>query len=1205
MKKTFFFLLILFLAKGITTFAQTNVPGGIVSGTWTLDGSPYNIQGSIQIPNDSALIIQPGVTVNFQGAYKLNVQGQLLAIGTITDTITFTSADTTAGIRGIRFDNTPVTNDTSKIIYCKLQYGTSDYALFFNNFSKAIISKCNISHCSGYNLSGGVGIYCYNSSPIMSYNLISHNSSTGIWGDWGCNSIITYNNISNNSGSGIRCAHSNAIISNNIISNNSGGEGGGICCNDYSIPTITNNIIINNSATYGGGICFHNTNSNMNPNLYNTIIWGNTASSGGSQVFLGDEENDPNFYYCDVQGGSAAFDVNGNTYTGTYQNNLNADPLVVTPSGGSGTGYNGVIADWSLQNISPCIDAGKPFDTVQLFKYPATDIAGNIRVTVCRIDIGAYEYQTGIPLAISLSISQPILCNGSATGEIVAVASGGTSPYTYLWSNGQTTFNVTGLVAGNYTVTVSTASYGCTLTKSITITQPTAIAIDAGTDTSIICDGTVQLDAQPKWVTLNNGVTAPLYSVFFTDSDTGYAVGGSGGGEAAIILKTTNGGSNWTSQTNPSNFRLYSVYFTNTNTGYAVGDQGIILKTIDGGTNWAYVQTIGSINFLSSIYFINNDTGYACGQGVSTSAEIILKTIDGGTNWTTQTSGNNISLNSIYFLDANTGYAVGDMGIILKTINGGINWTTQTSGNNNNLKSVYFTDTNTGYAVGMFGTILKTSNGGTNWTVLTSGTTYDLNSVYFPNTNTGYAVGGNETILKTINNGTNWTALTSVTTYDLNSVYFPNTNTGYAVGNNGTILKLYVLSNYTGNDTLTYEWSPSTGLNYDTIPNPTATATSNTTYYVTVTTSNGCTAIDSVTVNVDPLTINGTNASTICGDSTTLNTTTNYTGTGTLTYSWVPVTGLNNSSIANPVATIDSNQTYTVTVTTPNGCVATDDVYVTLIPMNAPEICIVGVDSTNKNMVVWNKPFSLAIDSFHIYRETNITDVYERIGVVPYDSMSIFVDALSQPDVQSNKYKISILDDCGIESAQSDFHKTMHLSINQGIGNTWNLIWEPYEGFTVSTYNIYRGTDADNMVLIGSSPGGNTQYSDVSAPSGYVYYQVEVMSPNLCDPSKSYNSSLSNIATNNPNAINDSYANETNIYIYPNPASDAITLNINNANNGDWILNIYNVMSLLIKTEVLKPNQHELDISNLYNGIYILEIISNNFTVRQKLIIQR
>ncbi len=1199
MKKIYLHAVVIFILNASTTLAQTNVPSGSVSGTWTLDGSPYNIQGSIQIPDDSTLTIQPGVIVNFQGAYKLNVQGQLLAIGTIIDTITFTSADTTEGIRGIRFNNTPATNDTSKLIYCKLQYGTSDAALYFYNFSKAIISKCNISHCSG------VGIYYYNSNIIISYNLISHNSSSGIWGGWG-NSIIAYNNISNNSGSGILCAYSNAIISNNIISNNSsGGEGGGICCNDYSTPIIINNVIINNSASYGGGICFHNTNSNKNPNLYNTIIWGNTASSGGSQVYLGDEENDPNFYYCNVQGGSAAFDVNGNTYTGTYQNNLNADPLFVAPSGGSGTGYNGIIADWSLQNISPCIDAGNPFDTVQLFKYPATDIAGNIRVTVCRIDIGAYEYQTGIPLAISLSISQPILCNGSATGEIVAVASGGTSPYTYLWSNGQTTFNATGLVAGNYTVTVSTASYGCTLTKSITITQPTAIAIDAGTDTSIICDGTVQLEAQPKWVTLNNGVTAPLYSVFFTDSDTGYAVGGFGGGTAAIILKTTNGGSNWTSQTNPSNFCLYSVYFTNTNTGYAVGDQGIILKTIDGGTNWVYVQS-GSMNFLSSIYFINNDTGYACGQGISTSAEIILKTIDGGTNWTTQTSGNNISLNSIYFLDANMGYAVGDMGIIIKTINGGTNWATQTSANNNNLKSVYFTDADTGYAVGMFGTILKTSNGGTNWTALTSGTTYDLNSVYFPNTNTGYAVGDNETILKTINNGTNWTALTSETTYDLNSIYFPNTNTAYAVGNNGTILKLYVLSNYTGNDTLTYEWSPSTGLNYDTIPNPTATGTSNTTYYVTVTTSNGCTAIDSVTVNVDSLTINGTNASTICGDSVTLFTSTNYTGTDELTYLWLPTEGMDNAGIASPTVLINANQVYSVTVTTPNGCVATDDVSVSIIPMNTPEICIVGVDSTNKNIIVWNKPVSSAINSFYIYRETNITDVYQKIGDVNYDSLSIFVDTNSYPDVQSNKYKISIKDGCGLESNTSMEHKTMHLSINQGMGNTWNLIWESYEGFTVSTYNIYRGTDPTNLTLIGSTPGGgSTQFTDNSAPAGYVYYQVEIISPNSCNPSKSYNSSRSNIATNNGSGIDENnYASDL-FSIYPNPATDIVTLNIDNVNNANFTLNIYNVIGKLVRSELLKQNQQQINVGDLSNGTYMVEIKSKGLTERQELIIQR
>ncbi len=786
MKKIFLLVGVILSLYASMSIASTIVPGGIVSGTWTLAGSPYLIQGNIQVSNGTNLTIEPGVTVNFQGAYKLTVLGQLLAVGTITDTIAFIG-DTTHGIRGIRFYNTSATNDTSKIVYCKLQYGTSDYALYLYNFSKVIISNCNISYCTKYNLSGGVGIYCYNASPVITYNLISYNSSYGIWGDWCLNPIIAYNNISNNSGSGIRCSGGHPIISDNIISNNSGGEGGGICCNDYSTPTIINNVITNNSATYGGGICFHNTNSNLNPFLYNTIIWGNTASSGGSQVYLGDEENDPNFYYCDVQGGSAAFELNGNMYTGTYLNNINTDPLFVAPSGGSGTGYNGVIADWSLQNSSQCIDAGNPFDTVQVFRYPATDLVGNPRVTVCRIDIGAYEYQTGVPLAVSLNISQPILCHGAATGEISAVVSGGTLPYTYLWSNGQTTADITGLTAGDYTVTVSTSSYGCTLTENITITEPTPISVDAGADKTIICGETTQLDAQPKWVTLNSGVTAPLYSVFFTDANTGYAVGGFGGG-AAVILKTTNGGSDWVSQANPANcWRMYSVYFINADTGYATGDQGVILKTTDGGTNWAYVQTIGSINSLKSVYFINKDTGYACGQGVAEGGGTIIKTTDGGTNWTTVISGVLTSFNSIYFLDANLGFAVGDMGVIYKFANGG--WTTQTIGNNDHLKSVYFTDEDTGYAAGSLGKIWKTTDGGTNWDQQTTGTINDINSVFFPDTSTGYAVGVSGTILETINGGTNWVAV-SGTTYDLNSVYFPDANTGYAVGKTGTILKI-------------------------------------------------------------------------------------------------------------------------------------------------------------------------------------------------------------------------------------------------------------------------------------------------------------------------------------------------------------------------------------------------------------------------------
>ena len=59
--------------QSVIVNAQTSIPAGTVSGTWTLAGSPYNIQGAIQIPNGDSLIIQPGVSVVFHDTYKLAV----------------------------------------------------------------------------------------------------------------------------------------------------------------------------------------------------------------------------------------------------------------------------------------------------------------------------------------------------------------------------------------------------------------------------------------------------------------------------------------------------------------------------------------------------------------------------------------------------------------------------------------------------------------------------------------------------------------------------------------------------------------------------------------------------------------------------------------------------------------------------------------------------------------------------------------------------------------------------------------------------------------------------------------------------------------------------------------------------------------------------------------------------------------------------
>ncbi|MBI5463408.1 MAG: T9SS type A sorting domain-containing protein, partial [Ignavibacteriales bacterium] len=154
---------------------------------------------------------------------------------------------------------------------------------------------------------------------------------------------------------------------------------------------------------------------------------------------------------------------------------------------------------------------------------------------------------------------------------------------------------------------------------------------------------------------------------------------------------------------------LYSVVFTNANIGTIVGSDGIILRTTDGGTNWTK-QTSGTTNHLNGVSFTDVNTGTAVG-----SAGTILRTTDGGASWTSQTSGTTNELRSVSFTDANTGTAVGFGGTILRTTDGGLNWTNQTSKTSNHLSGVSFTDASTGTAVGSGGTILRTTTGGVTW----------------------------------------------------------------------------------------------------------------------------------------------------------------------------------------------------------------------------------------------------------------------------------------------------------------------------------------------------------------------------------------------------------------------------------------------------------------------------------------------------------
>lgn len=81
-----------------------------------------------------------------------------------------------------------------------------------------------------------------------------------------------------------------------------------------------------------------------------------------------------------------------------------------------------------------------------------------------------------------------VSCATSSDGFINSTANGGTSPYTYSWSNGASSKNISALPAGNYSVLVKD-SKNCTVSQPLTITAPAALSLGTFSQTNVTCNG--------------------------------------------------------------------------------------------------------------------------------------------------------------------------------------------------------------------------------------------------------------------------------------------------------------------------------------------------------------------------------------------------------------------------------------------------------------------------------------------------------------------------------------------------------------------------------------------------------------------------------------------------------------------------------------------------------------------------------------------
>jgi hypothetical protein len=145
-------------------------------------------------------------------------------------------------------------------------------------------------------------------------------------------------------------------------------------------------------------------------------------------------------------------------------------------------------------NITP-VGGNSPYTYAWNVGSTAEDLfgklAGTYSVTVTDTKGCTDTYSGTITQPILLTASAtptPVPCYGESDGAVNLTAPGGTTPYSYTWSNGAMTEDVSALPAGTYTVTVTDANQ-CTATASAVVTQPSAAISATTTATDILCNG--------------------------------------------------------------------------------------------------------------------------------------------------------------------------------------------------------------------------------------------------------------------------------------------------------------------------------------------------------------------------------------------------------------------------------------------------------------------------------------------------------------------------------------------------------------------------------------------------------------------------------------------------------------------------------------------------------------------------------------------
>ncbi len=481
-------------------------------------------------------------------------------------------------------------------------------------------------------------------------------------------------------------------------------------------------------------------------------------------------------------------------------------------------------------------------------------ISGVYTVTITDANSCTYVYSSSVqqPIAVlsTTYLVQDVACFGGSTGIINSLPTGGTAPYTYSWSNGLTSANLSNVSAGTYTLTITDAN-GCTFSQPVTVSQPLAAVAATNTSTNINCHGDLT-------GTINVTVSGGLgnYSFQWNNGATTEDLNALAPGNYILVVTDQNGCTASTSASISQPSLSPNISLVSQPVSCFGMQNGAVSSTVNGGTgpytySWNNGATSDNISGVSAgIYTLTVTDNNGCSVSITTTISEPTAILDANltvaaANCVTNQMG---SINvSIVGGTAPFTYLWNNGGNAQNLLNQppGSYWVKVTDANGcevtknadiNDLTSVTISADDMEICIGGTATITTTSIPGATYQWIYNGNA--LNGAVASTFVT--PVAGIYTVVATTTCGTYTSNPIEISVRTLNTVTVSND----VIICNGESFQLQAGGG------MDYSWSPTNGLNKTDIPNPVASPSQSTTYTVTVRDANGCTATAAVTVSV-------------------------------------------------------------------------------------------------------------------------------------------------------------------------------------------------------------------------------------------------------------------------------------------------------------------------------------------------------------------